>query len=395
MAGRTPRFGLNYFGGGQPGSITDDGQKFTAQDPLTVDRQLRLLEGHDYLHRPVAPAAMTAPPTALTVEGGLLRGGQTVYYRIALVDERGSETAAGPELAVELPALLNPPLPLTLDMNEQEVLPTGALPPGFYQYALTAMRGDEETTLGPVLPVTVPNGTTAVQLALPAYGEADAVRLWRLGDADAGFTKIAVIPAGTTTFVDDGSVVADPCACDPENLPPQFNIGAAYAVEVTLPAAVVLESGWRLYRSTVSGSYPSSSLVHQVVELNNEDDLGSGILRSWLDLGEQLTLGAPRDGALDVRPRAFAFDTGAQLPNPAGYPEMYPFVRQGTLYVLTGGAWVAVSGGGGGGGGGVAPIQTSPNGTRWIQTVDDYGTIVMVETTFPGPPAPVQNVQVN
>lgn len=392
MAGRTSRLGLSIVGGDAGGTLTEDGQKYTSADRVTIDRSFQILEGNDYKHRPVAQLQSLAP-TGVTVPGGRLAGGQTLYYRVGMIGADGMEQAAGPELTVALPPLLLPPGVLSSGINEQEPLPTGTLPGGFYQYALTAMREDEETTLGPTLAVTVPAGTGAVRLVLPAFGDADAVRLWRLGESDAGYTRVAVIPSGTMSFVDDGSVVADPCACDPANLPPQFNVGADYSVEVTLHPQAVIAAGWRLYRSTTSGRYSTSSLVHQVVELEDEFDLESGILRSWVDPGEELGLGAPRDGQLDLRPRAFTFDTAATLPAPAGYPEMYPFVHQGTLYLLRSGAWVAVSGGGGGGGG-LPSIQTSPNGDRWIQTVDDTGAIVMVKTDFPGPPAPVQNVTV-
>lgn len=392
MAGRTDRLGLNYIGGSVGGTITEDDQKYTGADRITIDRSFQILEQHDYKHRPTVQLAKQ-PATGVPLPGGRMQGGQTVYYRIGMIGADGLEQAAGPELAVTLPPLLNPPLMLSSGVDEQQPLPTGTLPGGFYQYGLTALRGNEETTLGPVLAVTVPDGTGAIRLTLPAFGEADAFRLWRQGSGDAGFTKVAVIASGATTFVDDGSVVADPCACDPENLPPQFNTGSLYSVEVTLHPDAVVALGWRLYRSNRSGNYSTSSLVHQVVELYDENDLESGILESWVDEGGELGLGAPRDGALDLRPRAFTFDTAATLPAPAGYPEGYPFLHDGTLYVLRAGAWVPVSGGGGGGGG-LAPIQTSPNGKRWIQTVDDTGAIVMVETTFPGPPAPVQNVTV-
>lgn len=397
MAGRTKRLGLNRFGGAEAGSIVDDGQKHTSLDRDILDNAFIQTEQHDHKYRPVVSAGI-ARPTAIVTTGGRLRGGQSFHYRVAMIESDGSEGVAGPEITVTLPPLLVPPGPLATDMDETLPDPTGVLPPGLYAYALTALRGTEETSLGPALQISVPLGQGGVRLALPPFGDADAVRLWRMHDSAAGYTAVAVIGEGTTSFHDDGSVPADPCACDPGNLPPTANIGASnYAVEITLPIDITPTLGWRIYRTSTSGRYLTSSLVHLVTELNDENDLGSGIMRSWLDVGDQLQLGMPQESIVALRFQPYTFDsaTGA-LPEPAGYPELYPMMFEGTLHVLIRGAWKAVgAGGGGGGGGGASAVLTSPNGLRWIQTVTDTGESAMVETAMPGPPTPPQNVTVN
>ena len=397
MAGRTKRLGLSVVGGLERGSLVDDGQKYTSVDRHTIDAAFVQTEAHDHKFHPPASTGV-ATPTAIVATGGRLRGGQAFYYRVSMVEADGAEGVAGPEITVTLPALLVPPGPLATDMNETLPDPTGTLPPGLYNYALTALRDTEETTLGPALAVSVPIGLGGVRLALPPFGNADAVQLWRMHDSAAGFTRIAVIPEGTTSFHDDGSVPADPCACDPGNLPPTANVGASnYAIEITLPAGITpTGGGWRIYRSSVSGRYITSSLVHLVTELNDENDLGSGVVKSWVDVGDPLQLGMPQDTLIALRFQPYVFDGAVVLPDPTGYPELYPFMLEGVLHVLIGGQWEVVGAGSSGDGGAVGPaVLTSPNGTRWIQTVSDAGASVMVETQMPGPSTPPQNVTVS
>ena len=393
----TPRFKLNTFGGTVPGSLNQDGQKYTGLDRLVIDRLLAQTEVHDHKFRPSGGLTLAAPTGVLQTEAGSLQGGYTYHYRYAVVDAQGAESIASAEVHVETPALL--PIPGLPGASADAG--TGGLAPGMYYYALTALRGAEETPLGAASLVAVQPGQD-VTLELPPFGDAEAVRVWRLGSTETGYTKIAVVPAGAETFVDDGAVAADPCACDPGNQPPNTNTGtAAYAVAITLPEDVSLATArsWRLYRTVYPGIYPTTSLVHEVVEREAEWDETSPLMRVWIDTGGPAVAGKPMDSDQNMRFQAFTLDSADVLPDAGPYPSFYPLIVGTELYVKIDGAWTLVTGAGEGGGGGVTsptPTQalTAPDGSRWELVVDETGALSTVSTLFPGPPTAPQNVSV-
>src|SRR6478735_4067558 len=225
MAGTTPRFGFNFFGAGTPGTISDNGQKYTSLDRLLLDRLLTAVEAHHHRYVPPTSGLSSAPTTTLLTTGGQLSAGYTYYYKVAVVDLEGNESIASPEAAQGTPTPLQPPAMPGLTGDPSVVGSTGTLLPGYYYYALTGLRGTEESTIGPAAMVNLVVGETAVQLDLPAYGAATSFRVWRMGSQDAGFTRIGIVNVGTDIFVDDGSTPADPCACDPGVAPPPFNTG--------------------------------------------------------------------------------------------------------------------------------------------------------------------------
>lgn len=387
MAGRTRRFGFNKFGAGTPGTIGDDGQKYTSVDRDLLDRLLEQVELHTHHYR--LPEGAPAGLLTATVDetGGLLRGGETYYYRFAVLDAQGMESLASGEIAVPTPDLLQPPGPVSVHIDDET---PSALAPGNYYYAATGLRGAEETTLGAVALTSVMAGDGAVVVTLPPFGEADALRLWRMGHNDSGFTRLAIISVGQTEYVDDGSVPPDPCACDPGNTPPQgINAGISnYAITLTLPPAIDLatSTGWRLYRSTVSGIYPVNALVQEVVETADEWDPESPIIRSWTDTGARTVQGKPQDMDANMRVRPYSFDVADELPAPLGYPEAYPLLVGRKLYAIVDGAWELVAGGSGGGSTGPVTL-TSPSGFVFRLVVDDAGVLSTVPTNFPGAPA--------
>lgn len=393
MSGLTRRFRLNKFGAGISGTISDDGQKFSSKDRDTIDLLLEQTELHDHHVRPVEGAPLAGLSAFLQPSGGSLRAGANYCYRYSLVDAQGFETVAAPEVVVVTPALL--PAPVAPGLYVAPAFAAGALV-GIYYYALTALRGAEESTLGAAAATSISSPDGAITLDLPAYGDADGFRVWRMGANDAAYTKIAVVNAPAGTFLDAGTVLADPCAGDPSNAPPAFNTGAsAYSVVLTLPIGVSLtgKSAWRIYRTTIAGVYPVNSLVHQVVETVDEWDPTSALIRIWTDTGSQLRPGAPADYDANMRFTPFALDSAAALPNPAGYPESYPFCVGDTLYLRVNGAWAPVGG---------KPLElpgaliyTSLDGARWALRVANNGTVSAVATIFPGAPTPPQNVMVN
>ena len=430
MAGLTPRFGFNHFGSGEPGSISDDGLKYTGYDRLLLDQLLSQIERHDHRKHPRAEAAIPAPSATLSNVGGSLEGGYTYYYKVSVVDQWGVESVASDQVEVEIPDLLEIP---EAPFISQDSTP-GSLLPGFYYYAVTALRGAEESPIGAVTAATLIDGETSFLVTMPEAEDADAFSIWRMGSNDAGFTRIG--STSDPTFVDNGSVPADPCACDPGVAPPTDHQGASdYSITITLPPDLDLTTarGWRIYRSNDSDIFDSASLLIEVVERTDEWDESAPLVRSYVDTGDETIAGRPMASDQNMRFSEFTFDGGAELPDPAGYPELYPFVANGrlnfilsgqwvapangpvdhastlppvagypeyhlivveeVLYALISGEWVAV-GGGGGGGGSASQILTSPGGSRFILTVDDAGALTTVATTLPGPPTPPTSVSV-
>lgn len=389
MAGTTPRFGFNFFGAGTPGTISDNGQKYTSLDRLLMDRLLASVEGHHHRYVPPTSGLTAAPATTLVSTGGQLSAGYTYYYKISVVDLEGNESIASPEAAQGTPTPLQPPAMPGLSSDPDTV---GVLLPGYYYYALTGLRGTEESTIGPAAMVSLVAGENAIKVDLPTFGAADSLRIWRMGSADAGFTRIGLVSAGTTEFIDDGSTPADPCACDPGVAPPPFNTGISnYAVDIELPGTVDVDQiqSWKIYRSNYAGIYGAGSLVHEVVERTDEWDITSPLVTVWTDTGLGLSVGQPLSTDKNMRFQPFAFDAvpeGDGLPDISLYPLNYPILYNGQLYANLDGVWTLL--GGGGGGGGMAPVLTSPLGERFLLSVDELGGLVTTPTVFPGPPTP-------
>ena len=398
MSAQTPRFGLNTFGGSVDGSFLDDGMKFTGADRLLLDRILAAYEGNDYTFRPEYDPDPPASPTLSDGGDGSLEAGTTYYYRVGFVDTDGMETVASDEVSIKTPdPVATPPAPSLVTTSDASTLVGG-----LYYYALTSLRDTEESILGPVATATLVAGAFAVEIAGPLMTSSDptfippdSFRVWRMGPKEPGYTQIGVVNPGDV-LLDDGSVPADPCACDPASSPPLVAVGStAYSVDVEINSADLWRLSdehfvsWRLYRTQNSGNYSNLSLVYEVTER-----IAGALLASYTDVGAALVEGVPKNRDQRLRLKPFVIDHGADLPdNPQDYPDFYPFViDNGTpnLYLNIDGVWAQV----GGGGGGVPAVQTAPNGTRWIQTVGNNGEIVMTETDLPGPPTPPQNFQI-
>lgn len=448
MSTRTPRFGLNAFGGPASGSLSDDGMKFTYGDRMLLDRLLSALERNDLHFTPgaVVPDPVGLP-TATVQTGGVLPAGRTFNYVVSFVGTDGLETLIGDEVTISTPAILAPP-----DAPQLESAAGGVLAPGLYYYALTGIRGPEETTLSGIATGTLVAGEGSMILTLPALGDADELQVWRRGFSEGGFTRIGTTT--TTTFTDDGSVPADDCACDPSKQPPRSNRGVnQYSVQITLSAedaAVVTGGGvqaWRLYRTEQAGVYSSTSLVHEAVETTDEMNPDSPLVTSWTDDGDPLLGGQPVEVSQRMHLQPYAVQRDVALPDPTGWPDGFPLVVDGALYVLLDGTWIQIGPTppapvvfavlaalpdetetanytegapvvvgstlyvlvagvwtpvGGGGGGGTSPgapwpdyIFTGADGRRWRQSVDATGALVMTETQLPGAPTPPTNLQVS
>lgn len=345
----TPNLGLHYYGGDVPGSITDNGSQHTAGDRLFLDQVIQQLA---VSARHYVPAVATAPANFSldsNPNSGQLQDGVTYFYRVALVGLDGFERVASDEASVSMPDVLAAPTAPGL-----RDAPGGSLQPGLYYYALTAKSDTQESTLGAGATVNVFAGTNqAIYVDAPSDAQGVPLQVWRKKDTDPGYTRLGTISAGQT-LTDDGSTAANPYALDPAYAPPSNNRGRANSsVTITLvgDAATAADEGtissWRIYRSTISGYYSAQSLVHDVVETDDEDGNGDGTLRtSWIDTGDALRVGQPQFKDRSLRLTPWAPETVTALPaDTSVYPPNYLIVFDEQLYILRDGSWSAVGGG--------------------------------------------------
>ncbi len=362
MASLTPYYGLSYFGGSNPGSITDDGAKFTGRDRLDIDRMLHALAVSS--RHVAADGSIESPnPPALTLgTAGGLPGGSTFTYCVTFIDANGLESLPSDEVTISTPDVLAEPLDPGVADDELDGTSTGALPAGLYYYALTAVRDTEESALGVQTTITLDEpGGVALTMPTPPTG-ANQFQIWRMNAADVGWTRVAKVAATEgLTYTDDGSVAANTNADDPSQMPPIANLGlAVYSVVVDLEAtdaALVTAGGvsaWRIYRTETPSAYPEDSLVHHVVDRNDPGDTGNPalpLLTTWIDEGDILTDGVPPLAAAQMKISPQTFEHVEALPDAALYPAWYPLIYNNQLYgkhpTL---GWVLLSGSSGGSG---------------------------------------------
>ena len=343
MAQYTSRFGFSYFGPGVPGNLVEEGGKFTLLDPQVLANVLAALEDHKHTGGEQLADPVDEPAAVRSDLGGELPAGRTYYYAATFVDAYNLETAASPRVDVETPAPVETPDPPKLRADTGTTANPGKLKAEYTSYALTvlvfrtptAVEGQlgiqvvqsQETTLSVPVPITPPvNGR--VILTLPDMPEGGhEFRVWRKSYLDPGYTRIGTV-GPDVEFIDDGSVVADPYACNPINFPPATNTtNAASQVKVTLSAQDVYTLhdpeqgavGWRLYRSENPSVFPARSLVAQIT---GKDDDGK-ILTSFTDIGEDLQVGAPPRVSTTFTPTGRMPTGHGALPDPddLDYPD--------------------------------------------------------------------------
>lgn len=343
MAGRTARWGFNLFDSETEGSLGDDGGKFTGSDRAVLDRLLAALEAHDHGGGARLADPSAAPSLALDTAGGSLEGGVTYHYVVTYIDQYGLETAASDEVSVTTPSQVAIP-----QNPGVSTVAGGALEQGLHQYAVTAHNGAGETPLSGISSITV-RDQLSVEVSFVVPTDADAISVWRQGPTDEGFTRLATVGVGASPFLDDGSIPAEDCPCDPENLPPDENTTASESrVTVTAPVGDLViptdAERWRIYRSETSGVYGPTSLLADIADTTV--DGGSQLVETYLD-----------DGTVALT---------------AGQP---PLTSQTLLPSQE------LAGGGGGAGGGMLLLRAS-DGSVWQLTATDEGQIETLSRTL-------------
>lgn len=311
MSARTDNFGLNIFGPSVPGSITDDGSKFTLGDRILIDRILLAMEQHDHKGGVKLDGPAGSPALSLDTVAGQLPAGLNVYYRIAYVDQYGLETAASPEAVIATPTpLAAPSFPLLAAAALDPLSTAPGLGAGLYTYGLTVVAGGEETPLGLTASLTLDGVVPTVVGTFPDVQPGqDFWGVWRRGPGESAYTFVGQYPVTDATFLDDGSTPNDPQAGEPSHSPPTSNsTSATSAITVVVPDPALvaadpsLVKSWRLYRTFTSGVYGASSLLAEVVTTVNADGTG-GLLTELTDDGSlPLQPGLPLDVSQTLMP---------------------------------------------------------------------------------------------
>lgn len=275
---QTPRFGLEY-----GGLEVLEEVKFTRGDRLLLDRLLAALEQHDHGGGSQLSDPSAAPTLTLDTAGGQLPASTTFYYVVTYLDQFGLETARSDEQSVTTAAQVAIPQGPGLTTSAG-----GSLASGLYQYALTAQKGSGETPLSTIATVTVSDlNTVTVSIPGGVPANADTISIWRQGQTESWFTRIAT-QADATPFVDDGSVAASALACLPENQPPLENTTEATSrVTIDTPAGDLtdptLASRWRVYRTRTAGVYSERSLLAEISDTTT--DGGTQLVEEYIDDG--------------------------------------------------------------------------------------------------------------
>jgi len=343
MAGNTSHYRLQKLA--QSDSFDLNGYKFTNADRDQIDRLLyQGAEGHRHTGTSTSTATpSTGPSATVSTTGGTLSSGLTIYYKYALVDIYGNETAASPETVVStIASLLQPSSPT---MTTQTT--GGTHLPGNYFYVLSAFTGantSETKALSPAY-ITVPVGTSTnkVVLTLPTLPSgASGFNIYRKGPGDLSYFFLASLNIGATpatTYTDNNSVTED---CN-RSLPTSNTTNNTNKVRISYPGTTpTIPAGytWKIYRSFSNGIWDNTTL-HWVVE---ETSVGSGIIVTYYDdVGNSTSGGRPQDATISVgQPTKILLTNSTEvqgsLPmgNVAGFPFEVTFAFSGTLSVQTG-----------------------------------------------------------
>lgn len=287
----TPHFGLTRVGSGEDNS--KNGYAVDDSDRLRIDNLFwaALRHSHDGAAQLGDP---TDPPTLVAVStGGGLPAATTYYYRVSFLDKWGMETAASPEASVTTPDPIGPPDPPGATVDNS----AGTLGPGIYAYLITFVDAFGGETLPSAMNnVQVTTGTTnRILLDLPALpAGATAINIYRARPGQSLFFQLATNITAITWY--DTGVAEDRTI----QAPTSDTSNGSNTVQVAIPGGTIpqLCVSWKIYRSTTSGGYDGTSLVHNVVE--GQTDTSATPRTMWEDDGDSLEDGFPQNNTSTV-----------------------------------------------------------------------------------------------
>jgi hypothetical protein len=347
----TPFAGLTALDPGE--SLSGNGYAFQGRDRQVIDRLLQVgavthrHDGHGALGDPTAAPAVNA----FAGNGGAIGPGVSISVGYTLLDGLGGETQLSETATVSTPE----PVPAPDDVPTSAVVTSsGALRAGLYYYVVTLKdAAGGETTAGPVLAVTIPQGsdTNTVRLTGLAGLVDPAAPKWVVYRSSGG-GRMEYLREGTAdVLVDDG------IACANSIFPPETNTTRGNSfLQATVPALDEGPAGFRLYVDAdggfespcLFGEYPLAS-AGAPIRVNSLDVLdGAPPLVSTCVPGAQPISVEDIEGLTWGPPVADA----ASLPT-TGVADGHARVvlsSPPSIHIWSDGAWTEVSGGGGGGG---------------------------------------------
>lgn len=239
MAGQTTRFGLTTLD-----SPTDtlgiQGYKFVDVDRRRLDALLTYAEYHQHTGQVAGSSASPEPPHLRLTSSGRIPANTAAYYRFGIVDSTGQE-----QVGSRIASLITRP-PLTIPQPPTlRAVTGGTLVLGTYTYGVSAYMPTSayETPISSLTSVSA-DGSVEVTFVTPPDG-ATGLNLYRKGPMDAVPYFLQPIPAGTTTYLDDGLLPTDTLRAAPiANTSCSVN-----SVVVTSPRVLVAGESWRVYRT--------------------------------------------------------------------------------------------------------------------------------------------------
>lgn len=300
MGNRTERFGFVTFDSDSDDLSFHNHQAFVA-DRISMDRLLRIAcEAHTHTGIVLSEIPPPGPELSVSPTGGCLPPNQPIHYKVSIVDVYGQERlASAPAVALTAPQVNTP--------NPPKLVPTtgGNLPPGDYQYALSAIAGDanSETAMSNIATGSLvsPNSVwTIFPPPMPSGGT--GWNIYRKAPTEVGFRRLYSEPEWTDSYIslyDDGLELRGF-----ERAPEENTTNVTSSITVGLTTELEPGQSCRIYRTFDSGDW-ESSLVAWTPTM------------PYVDQGFPTTAGYPPDisagvgGAPKIR---LGIDTEGQLP---------------------------------------------------------------------------------
>jgi len=284
----TDYFGFQRLRGQSP---TTNDYAFTDRDRVLLDALLNVaVNSHQHTGdtRLTNPLNEATPSETISLvqaaSGGAIPAGLLMCYRVSFYDATG-ETVASPEETIQMPDPVSTPTQPTLATTTTG----GTLTAGFYMYTLSAVKSNGETFSGDPAAIVVPTTTSTNKITITFPSAPSGATHWNIyRKKDSGhwyYTHQEVVASPTYNDTGDANVT--------EGLPSANTTNSENKVTITLSGYPAGATGYRIYRTTISGNYGSYSLLEDsdVGDLNQEDiyqDPGYG-----MPLGADTTYGSP------------------------------------------------------------------------------------------------------
>lgn len=279
MGNRTDRFGFTTFDNEKDDLAAGNYKAFGA-DQINLDRLLRVATETHRHDGSVYSQTVPAPP-ALDIDlvGGSLPPNTSIYYRVALVDPFGQE-----QLASQTASLVTPVQSPTPTAPQLETFSTGILPPGDYQYAVSAYVGDtlHETPMSPTTSGTLTPMQWGFRITFPRLPSgATGFNVYRKGPTESGFNFL-LNAEGIPYVYDDGSIERSRARTSPTT-------NTTTTTTVVIVNGPIPQGGWtcKIYRTFDSSDW-NRTLIGWVPEL------------PFIDVGAQPEAGYPPDSGAGV-----------------------------------------------------------------------------------------------